>query len=144
MNFIMPELPRRQTMKALKIHNLDEGLVTNNSFEVFHGSMAGETGGRGREGPSPGSTNSISWWDPGDQKYNENGPFLLLLNCFSAISIVALVVLRHLDTLRHLVLRPLRHLVAPPPPHTPLKSFVQPWRTHIQLQINYLNHFIIL
>ena len=36
MNFIMPELPCRQTMKALKIHNLDEGLVTNNSFEVFH------------------------------------------------------------------------------------------------------------
>ena len=51
-----------------------------------------------------GPTNSISWGDPGDQIYNENGPFLLFLNYFSAISIVALVVLSDL-----------RRLVAPPP-----------------------------
>ena len=37
--------------------------------------------------------------DPGDSIHNENGPFLLLSNCFSAIVIVTLVVL---DPLRHL------------------------------------------
>ena len=54
--------------------------------------MAGETGGGGegdREGPSPpGPINSISWVGPGDPIYNENGPFLLLFDCFSAIAII--------------------------------------------------------
>ena len=53
-------------------------------------------GGGDREGPSPGSTDSISLGDPGDQIYNENGPFLLLLNCFSAISVIALVVIKYI------------------------------------------------
>ena len=45
--------------------------------------------------PSPG-------WDRGDLIYNENGPFLLLLDCFSATAIVVWVVLgplMHLGTL---------------------------------------------
>ena len=51
--------------------------------------MAGETGGGGRERPSPpGPINSISWLDPGDPIYNENEAFLLLLDVFSAIVIV--------------------------------------------------------
>ena len=52
--------------------------------------MAGETGGGGdREGPSPpGPINFTSWGDPEGPIYNENGPFLLLLDCFSAIAIV--------------------------------------------------------
>ena len=44
-----------------------------------------------REGPSPpGPINFISWVGPGGGGpiYNENGPFLLLLDCFSAIAIV--------------------------------------------------------
>ena len=52
--------------------------------------MAGETG-VDREGFSPpGPSNSISWVGPeGTQySYNENGPFLLLLDCFSATAIV--------------------------------------------------------
>ena len=51
--------------------------------------MAGETG-RDREGPSPlGPINSMSWVGPGRDQYvyNENGPFLLLLDCFTAIVI---------------------------------------------------------
>ena len=47
--------------------------------------------------------NSISWVGPGwDPIYNENGPFLLLFDCFSAIAIVVWVVLgplRHFGTL---------------------------------------------
>ena len=45
--------------------------------------------------PSPG-------WDRGDPIYNENGPFLLLLDCFSATEIVVWMVLGpliHLGTL---------------------------------------------
>ena len=49
--------------------------------------MAGETGGTGGTFP-PGPINSISWVGPGGPIYNENGPFLLLLDCFSAIAIV--------------------------------------------------------
>ena len=49
--------------------------------------MAGETG-VDQEGPSPpGPSNSISWVGPGDLMYNENVPFLLLLDCFSATAI---------------------------------------------------------
>ena len=76
--------------------------------------MAGETGGGGgdREGSSPpGPINSISWVGPGEQIYNENGPFLLLLGCFSAIAIVVYVVLgplRHLGTPCQVGLRPER------------------------------------
>ena len=68
--------------------------------------MAGETGGGGgdRERPSPPvPIHSIFWVEPGgDPIYNENGPFLLLLDCFSAITIVVWVVLgplRHSGTL---------------------------------------------
>ena len=60
-------------------------------------------GGGDREGSSPpGPINSISWVGPGEQIYNENGLFLLLLGCFSAIAVVVYVVLgplRHLGTL---------------------------------------------
>ena len=51
--------------------------------------MAGETGGD-REGYSPpGPIISISWVGPGGTNiYNENGPFLLLFDCFSAIAVV--------------------------------------------------------
>ena len=49
--------------------------------------MAGETG-VDREGPSPPAPLIPSpGWDPGDPIYNENGPFLLLLYCFSATAI---------------------------------------------------------
>ena len=55
--------------------------------------MAGETG-EYREGPSPpGPLIPFPEGDPGDPIYKENGPFLHLLNCFSANAIVALVVL---------------------------------------------------
>ena len=51
--------------------------------------MAGETGGTGSDLPPPGPSNFISWVEPGlDPIYNENGPFLLLLDCFSATAIV--------------------------------------------------------
>ena len=45
--------------------------------------MAGETGGGSYlEGPSlQAPINSISWVGPGDPIYNENVPFLLLLDC---------------------------------------------------------------
>ena len=55
----------------------------------MHIGMAGETGGGDWEGPSPpGPINSISWVGPGDPVYHENGPFLLLLDCFSAKTII--------------------------------------------------------
>ena len=47
--------------------------------------------GGGQEGPSPpGPTNSISWVGPGGPNtyITKMGPFLLLFDCFSAISIV--------------------------------------------------------
>ena len=52
--------------------------------------IAGETGAD-REGPSPpprAPSIPFPGWDPGGPIYNENGPFLLLLDCFSAIAIV--------------------------------------------------------
>ena len=60
--------------------------------------MAGETGGGGGTGRdlplwAPLILISFAGGDLGDPIYNEKGPFLLLLNCFSAIAIVALVVL---------------------------------------------------
>ena len=43
--------------------------------------MAGETG-VDREGPSPsGPIIPFPGWDQGDPVYNENWPFLLLLDC---------------------------------------------------------------
>ena len=54
--------------------------------------MAGETG-VDREGPSPRAPLiPFPGCDPGDPIYNENGPFLLLLDCFSAIAIIVQVV----------------------------------------------------
>ena len=42
-----------------------------------------------REGPSPpGPSHFISWMGPGRFNFYENGPFLILLDCFSAIAIV--------------------------------------------------------
>ena len=49
--------------------------------------MAGETG-EDREGPSPpGPINFLSWVGPGGPNYNENGPFLPLLDCFLGTAI---------------------------------------------------------
>ena len=51
-------------------------------------------GGGDREGPSPpGPISFTSWGDLGGPIYNENGPFLLLLDCFSESTIVVYVVL---------------------------------------------------
>ena len=53
--------------------------------------MAGETGGGGGTGrhlPVQAPLIPFPGWDLGDPKYNENGPLLLLLDCFSAIEIV--------------------------------------------------------
>ena len=50
--------------------------------------MAGETGGTGRDLPLRAPSIPIPGWDPRGPIYNENGPFLLILDCFSAISIV--------------------------------------------------------
>ena len=52
--------------------------------------MAGETGGTGRDLPLRAPLISLPGWDPGGGGpiYNKNGPFLLLLDCFSAIAIV--------------------------------------------------------
>ena len=51
--------------------------------------MAGETGGTGRDLPLRTPLILFPGWDPGGGPiYNENGPFLLLLDCFSAIAIV--------------------------------------------------------
>ena len=50
--------------------------------------MAGENGGTGRDLPLRVPLISLPGWDPGDPIYNENGPFLLLFDCFSAIAIV--------------------------------------------------------
>ena len=50
--------------------------------------MAGETGGTGRDLLLRAPSISFPGWDPGGPIYNENGPFLLLLDCFSAIAIV--------------------------------------------------------
>ena len=63
------------------------------------------------------------WWT--QHRYNEKGPFLLLLDCFSAIAIVVWVVLGPLRHLGTLFLEGLQGLVPPPPP--PLESFLQPW-----------------
>ena len=57
----------------------------NKSISLHHLAM-GKTEGD-REGPFPsGPINLISWVGPGGTIYNENGPFLLLLDCFSAIA----------------------------------------------------------
>ena len=56
-------------------------------FDVCtHSGTFGETGVN-REGPSPpGPINSISWVGPGgDPIYNENRPFLILLECFQQL-----------------------------------------------------------
>ena len=51
--------------------------------------MAGETGGGGGEDlPLRAPLISFPGWDRGDPIYNENGPFLLFLDCFSAIAII--------------------------------------------------------
>ena len=50
--------------------------------------MAGETEGTGRDLPLRVPLISFLGWDPGGPTHNENGPFLLLLDCFSAIAIV--------------------------------------------------------
>ena len=51
--------------------------------------MAGETGGTWRDLPFRAPLIPFPEWDTGDQHtYNENGLFLLLLDCFSAIAIV--------------------------------------------------------
>ena len=50
--------------------------------------MAGETGRTGRDLPLRTPLISFPVWDPGGPIYNENGPFLLVLDCFSAIAIV--------------------------------------------------------
>ena len=43
-------------------------------------------GGGGREGPSPpGPINFTSWVGPGGPIYTENGPFLLLSDCFQQL-----------------------------------------------------------
>ena len=83
--------------------------------------MAGETGGGDREGPSPpGPINFISWVGPGGPIYNENGPFLLLLNCFSAIAIVVYIVgFGPFETLVDPFPRRPQGLVTPPPPPPP-------------------------
>ena len=61
--------------------------------------MAGETGGTGRDLPLRAPLISFPGWDPGGPVYNENEPFLLLWDCFSAIAIVVYAVL---GLLRHL------------------------------------------
>ena len=50
--------------------------------------------GTGRDLPLRAPLIPFPGRDPGDLIYNENGPFLLLLNCFSAIAMVALAVLQ--------------------------------------------------
>ena len=50
--------------------------------------MAGETGGTWKDLPFRAPSIPFPGWDPGGPTYNENGLFLLLLDCFSAIAIV--------------------------------------------------------
>ena len=69
---------------------------------VLHG-WRNRGGGRDR-GDLPLRAPLISFpgWDPGGPIYNKNEPFLLLLDCFSAVAIVVWMVLgplRHLRTL---------------------------------------------
>ena len=45
-------------------------------------------GGGGRDLLLRAPLIALPGWDPGDPIYNENGPFLLLLYCFSAIAIL--------------------------------------------------------
>ena len=60
------------------------------------------------EGPSPpGPINVTSWVGPGGPIYDENWPFLLLLDCFSAITIV---VIAGFCFFQQVVLGPLRNL----------------------------------
>ena len=40
--------------------------------------MAGETGGNGRDLPLRAPLIPFPGWDPGDPRYNENGPFLFI------------------------------------------------------------------
>ena len=49
-------------------------------------SMAGETGGTGRDLPLRAPLIPFTGWEPGGPIYNENGPFLLFLDCFLAIA----------------------------------------------------------
>ena len=88
--------------------------------------MAGETEGTGRDLPLRTPSIPFLGWDPGGPIYNENGPFLLILDCFSAITIVVNVVLgllRHLGTL-FLGSTTNRHL---PPIGRILTQPVSPW-----------------
>ena len=69
---------------------------------VIYCRIAGKTGGTRRDLPLRVPLISFPGWDQGGPIYNENGPLLLLLDCFSAIPIVVWVVmgpLRHLGTL---------------------------------------------
>ena len=50
--------------------------------------MAGETGGTWRDIAFRASSIPFPGWDPGDQYITKKDPFLLLLDCFSAIAIV--------------------------------------------------------
>ena len=45
-------------------------------------------GGAGRDLPLRAPSIPFPGWDPGGPIYNENGPFLLLLDCFSPFAIV--------------------------------------------------------
>ena len=84
--------------------------------------MAGETG-RDREGPSPpGPIISISSGG-GGPIYNENGPFLHILDCFSAIAIV--VGIGGFGPFKTLGDPFSRGPARPSPP--PLESFIQPY-----------------
>ena len=74
------------------------------SANTYHHSWRNWGGGTGRDLPLRAPLIPFPGWDPGVPIYNENGPFLLLLDCFSAIAIVVQVVLgllRHLRTLFH-------------------------------------------
>ena len=83
-------------------------LVTWDDLDLYCGHkaqemilMAGETGGPGGTFPRAPSI-TFPGRDQGEPIYNENGPFLLLLDCFLAIAIIAWVVLgplRHLGAL---------------------------------------------
>ena len=60
-----------------------KGIITGGSSR-----MAGEPVWTGRDLPLRDPVISSPGWDRGDPIYNENGLFLLILDCFSAPAIV--------------------------------------------------------